>query len=71
MKERYVSSGHNRYLQTFSPKYKGYAFSSAPHGTFPQIEHVVSYRANLNRYKKVEINPCILSITVTIETTEN
>ena len=36
-----------------------------------QIKYVIGYRENLKRYKKVEINPCVLSITITIETTEN
>lgn len=70
MKEMYVSSGHNRYLQTLSPNYKGYAFCSAPQIKHV-IKHVIGYRENLKRYKKVEINPCVLSITITIETTEN
>ena len=41
----------------FSPKTKEYAFFSAPHGIFSKTDH----KTDLNRYKKTEIIPCILS----------
>jgi hypothetical protein len=28
---------------------------------FPKIDHVLGHKASLNKYKKIEINPCILS----------
>lgn len=46
---------------TFCPNTKEYTIFSAPHGTFSKIGHIVGYKAILNRYKKIEIMPCILS----------
>jgi hypothetical protein len=42
--------------RTFYPKTKGYAFFSAPYGTFSKIDHIIG----LNRYKNVKIVPCTL-----------
>jgi exonuclease III len=47
--------------RTFYPKTKGYTFFSAPHGTFSKIDHIIGHKTGLNRYKKNEIIPCILS----------
>ena len=47
--------------RTFYPKTKGYTFFSAPHGTFSKIDHIIGQKTSLNRYKKIEIIPCILS----------
>jgi exonuclease III len=47
--------------RTFYPKTKGYTFFSAPHGTFPKIDHIVGDKTGLKRYKIIEIVPCILS----------
>jgi hypothetical protein len=47
--------------RTFYPKPKGYTFFLAPHGTFSKIDHIIGHKAGLNRYKKIEIIPCILS----------
>ena len=47
--------------KTFHPNTKEYTFS-APHGTFSKIDHILSHKANLSRYKKIiGITPCILS----------
>jgi hypothetical protein len=46
--------------KTFYPKTKGYTFS-APHGTFSKIDHKITHKTGLNRYKNIEIIPCILS----------
>jgi len=35
----------------FHPKTKGYTFFSAPHGTFSKIEHTISHKTGLNRYR--------------------
>ena len=43
------------------PKPKGYPFFSAPHDAFSKIDHIISHKTGLNRYKKIEIIPCILS----------
>jgi hypothetical protein len=47
--------------RTFYPKTKGYTFFSKPHGTFSKIDHKISHKTGLNRYKNIEIIPCLLS----------
>jgi exonuclease III len=47
--------------RTFHPKTKEYTFFSAPHGTFSKTDHIIGHKTGLNRYKKIEIIPCILS----------
>jgi hypothetical protein len=47
--------------RTFYPKTKGYTFFSAPHGTSFKINHIISHKTGLNRYKNIEIIPFILS----------
>jgi hypothetical protein len=47
--------------RTFYPKTKRYIFCSAPHGTFSKIDHIIGHKTGLNRYKNIEIIPCILS----------
>jgi hypothetical protein len=47
--------------RTFYPKTKGYNFCSAPHGTFSKIDHIIGHKTGLNRYKNIDIFPCILS----------
>ena len=46
--------------RTFYPKTKGYIFS-APHCTFSKIDHIIGHKTGLNRYRNIEIIPCILS----------
>jgi endonuclease/exonuclease/phosphatase family metal-dependent hydrolase len=46
--------------RTFYPKTKGYTLS-APHGTFSKIDYIIGHKTGLNRYKNIEIFPCILS----------
>jgi exonuclease III len=46
--------------RTFYPKTKGYTFFSAPHGNFSKIDHIIGHETGLNRYKNIEIVPCIL-----------
>jgi hypothetical protein len=36
-------------------------FFSAAHGTFSKTDHILGHKTNLNKYKKIEIIPCILS----------
>ena len=45
----------------FHPKTKEYAFFAAPHSTFSKTDHIFGHKTVLNRYKKIEIIPCILS----------
>ena len=47
--------------RTFYPKTKGYTFFSASHGIFSKIDHIIGQKTGLNRYKNIEIVPCILS----------
>jgi hypothetical protein len=47
--------------RTFYPKTKGYSFFSEPHGTFSKTGHIIGHKTGLNRYKNIEIIPCILS----------
>ena len=47
--------------RTFHPKTKEYTFLLAPHGTFSKTDHIISHKTSLNRYKKVDMLPCILS----------
>jgi hypothetical protein len=47
--------------RTFYPKTKGYTFFSAPHGAFSKIDHIIGHKTSLNKYKNIEIVPCILS----------
>ena len=42
--------------RTFHPKSKQYTFLSEPHGTFFLIDHIISHKTDLNRYKKIEIS---------------
>jgi hypothetical protein len=47
--------------RTFHPKSKEYTFFSATHDTASKIEHIISNKSDLNRYRTIEIIPCILS----------
>jgi exonuclease III len=47
--------------RTFYPKTKGYTLFSVPHGTSSKIDHIIDHKTGLNRYKNIEIVPCILS----------
>jgi exonuclease III len=47
--------------RTFYPKTKEYTFFLAPHGPFSKTYHIISHKTGLNRYRKSEIIPCILS----------
>jgi exonuclease III len=47
--------------RTFHPTSAQYTFFSTAHGTFSKIGHILGHKANLIKYKKIEIIPCILS----------
>jgi hypothetical protein len=57
----YETNGFNEYLRIFYPKTKGYTFFSAPIGNFSTIDHIIGHKTGLNRYKNIEIVPCIVS----------
>jgi exonuclease III len=42
-------------------KTKGYTFFSAPDGAFSKTDHIIGHKPGLNRYKNIELIPCILS----------
>lgn len=51
-----------------------HTFLSSAHGVFSKIDYMSGHTANLNKCRKIEITPCILSDhnkTTTKETTEN
>jgi hypothetical protein len=45
----------------FHPTSAQYTFFSAAHGILSKIDHILGHKANLSKYKKTEIIPCILS----------
>jgi hypothetical protein len=47
--------------RTFYPKTIGYTFFSGPHCIFSKTDHIFGHKRGLNRYKNIEIIPCILS----------
>ena len=48
-------------FRTFHPKAAEYTFFSSAHGTFSRIDHILSHKSALSKYKKTEIIPCIFS----------
>jgi hypothetical protein len=38
-----------------------YTFFSAAHETFSKIYHILGHKTSLNKFKKIEIIPCIIS----------
>ena len=42
-------------LRTLHPKKSEYTFSSSAHGTFPGINHILGHKANLNKFRSIEI----------------
>jgi hypothetical protein len=36
-------------------------FFAADHGTFSKMDHILRHKASLNKHKKTEMIPCILS----------
>jgi exonuclease III len=47
--------------RTFYQKTKRYTFFSPPHGTSSKIDHLIGHKTGLDRYKNIDIIPCILS----------
>ena len=48
-------------FKTFHPKAAKYTFFSSSYGTFSRIDHILGHKSALNKYKKIEIVPCIFS----------
>jgi endonuclease/exonuclease/phosphatase family metal-dependent hydrolase len=49
------------YRRIFHPTSAQYTFFSAAHETLSRIDHILGHKANLSKYKKIEIIPCFLS----------
>jgi hypothetical protein len=47
--------------RVFHPKFRQYTFFSSAYGTFSKIDHVLEHKVSLNKFKKTEITPCIMS----------
>ena len=46
---------------TIYPNTKGYTFIPVKHGISSKIDQIISHKTGLNRYKNIEIIPCMLS----------
>jgi exonuclease III len=47
--------------RVFHQTIRQYTFFLAVHGTFSKIDHILRYKASLNKFKKIKITPCIIS----------
>jgi hypothetical protein len=47
--------------RVFHPITRQYSFFSASQGTFSKINHILGYKASLNKFKKIKIAPCFIS----------
>ena len=48
-------------FRTFHPNAEEYTFFSSAHGTFSRINHILSHKSNLSKFKKIEIISSIFS----------
>ena len=46
-------------FRTFHPNSEEYTFFSSAHATFFRIDHILSYKSNFGKFKKIEIVSCI------------
>ena len=42
-------------FRTIHPNAEEYTFFSSEHGTFSRIDHILSHKSNLGKFKKIEI----------------
>ena len=47
--------------RTFHPNTADYTFFSSAHGTFSRIDHILSHKSSLRKFKKIEIISSIFS----------
>ena len=47
--------------RTFHPKTMNFTLFSSAHGTFSRIDHILGHKSNLDKFKKIEIIPSIIS----------
>ena len=45
----------------FHPNAEEYTFFSSAHGTFSRIDHILSHKSNLSKFKEIEIISSIFS----------
>jgi exonuclease III len=45
--------------RVFHPATTQYTFFSVVYGTSSKIDYILGHKASLNKYKKIEITPCI------------
>ena len=48
-------------FRNFHPNAEEYTFFSSAHGTFSRIDHILSHKSNLSKFKKIEIVSSIFS----------
>ena len=48
-------------FRTFHPNAEGYTFFSNTHETFSRIDHILSHKSNLTKFKKIEMASSIFS----------
>ena len=48
-------------FRTFHPNAEEYTFLSSAHGTFSRIDHILSHKSNLSKFKKIETISSIFS----------
>ena len=48
-------------FRTFHPNAEEHTFFSSAHGIFSKIDHIVGYKSNLNKFKKIETISSIFS----------
>ena len=48
-------------FRTFHPNAEEYTFFSSAHGTLSRIDHILSHKSNLSKFKKIEIISSIFS----------
>ena len=48
-------------FRTFYPNAEEYTFFSSVHGTYSRIDHILSHKSNLSKFKKIEIISSIFS----------
>ena len=48
-------------FRKFHPNAEEYTFFSTAHGTFSRIDHILSHKSNLSKFKKTEIVSSIFS----------
>ena len=48
-------------FRTFHPNDEEYTFFSSAHGTFSRVDHILSHKSNLSKFKKTEIISSVFS----------